>query len=75
MQDREIALGCHVAVSFLDATAPGGARFWIGYVTNMISRRKGMSPVRWFNPVKLSDIPNDLFLICEWLEPFISKSN
>ena len=69
MQEREISLGCHVAVSFWDAAAPGGARFWIGYVTNMISRRKGMTAVRWFNPVKLSDIPGDLFLICEWLEP------
>ena len=35
----------------------------------MISRRKGMTAVRWFNPVNLSDILGDLFLICEWLEP------
>ena len=70
MQEREISLGCHVAVSFWDAAAPGGARFWIGYVTSMISRPKGMTAlaVRWFNPVKLSNIPGDLFLICEWLE-------
>ena len=46
-----------------------GPKFWIGYVSQIVSRRKGMSAVNNLNSVQLSDIPSDLMIQFEWLEP------
>ena len=38
-------------------------------LSKRFSRRKGMAASFWLHPVKLSKVPIDLWIMCEWLEP------
>ena len=59
-----------VCVFFVDPDAPNGFRMWIGKIISMVSRPKTGNAKKWFKPVLLTEITDDLWLRCVWYTPY-----